>query len=69
MVERRLIDINELSEYLGMAAGTLYNWVSQGRIPYKKLGHLTKFDLREIDEWVDSLPGNDVHSALKACAL
>jgi excisionase family DNA binding protein len=64
-MERRLVDINELSEYLGISKHTLYTWVSQRRIPYVKVGRLTKFDLGEIDEWIDNLPGVDVTSAKK----
>jgi len=64
-MQRRLIDINELSEYLGISKHTLYTWVSQRRIPYVKVGRLTKFDLDDIDEWIDNLPGVDVPSARK----
>ncbi len=62
-MEPRLIDINELSEYLGMSKHTLYTWVSQRRIPFHKVGRLTKFDPAEIDEWIDNLPGVDVPTA------
>lgn len=51
-MERRYLNINELSEYIGIRKGTLYVWVCQKRIPYAKIGGLLRFDLREIDSWV-----------------
>jgi len=51
-VERRYLNINELSEYIGIPKGTLYVWVCQKRIPYVKISNLLRFDLRDIDGWV-----------------
>ena len=51
-MEKRLINIKELSEMIGVKNDTLYRWVSQKRIPYVKAGRLTKFDLEAIDEWI-----------------
>jgi len=55
MVKRRLININELAELTGLSVHTLYTWVSMKRIPYVKIGRLTKFDLKVIEGWIDSL--------------
>ena len=52
-MNKRLININELSEYIGLSISTLYSWVSQRRIPFVKCGRLTKFDLERIDEWIE----------------
>jgi excisionase family DNA binding protein len=46
---KMLIDINELSRRLSIAKGTLYNWVSQGRVPFKKIGRCVRFDWDEIE--------------------
>jgi excisionase family DNA binding protein len=46
---RILIDVNELSQRLSIAKGTLYNWVSQGRLPFKKIGRCLRFDWEEIE--------------------
>lgn len=51
-MEKRFININELSQYIGLTKGTLYVWVCQKKIPYLKLGKLVKFDLREIEDWM-----------------
>lgn len=39
MIEKRLLNIKEASEYLGIAVGTLYNLASQKRIQVVKLGN------------------------------
>ena len=48
---RRLIDIREAAEYTGLSPYTLYTMVSQRRIPYVKVGRLTKFDVGLLDAW------------------
>ena len=51
---RRLLDINEVAAYTGLSVHTIYTMVSQRRIPFVKLGRLTKFDRVEIDKWIAS---------------
>ncbi|MDP2924160.1 MAG: helix-turn-helix domain-containing protein [Candidatus Omnitrophota bacterium] len=51
-MEKRYLSPKELSEYLGVSINTIYGWVSQKKIPYKKLGRLVRFSVEEIDEWV-----------------
>jgi excisionase family DNA binding protein len=51
---KRLLNISEASEYLGVAEKTLYHWVSQRRIPFVKLSHkVLRFDPARIDKWVE----------------
>ena len=50
----RLLDIKEVAHYTGLSVHTLYTMVSQRRIPYVKMGRLTKFDREEIDKWIAS---------------
>jgi excisionase family DNA binding protein len=51
---RRLLGIKEVADYTGLSTHTLYTMVSQRRIPYVKLGRLTKFDRLELDRWIAS---------------
>ena len=51
-ISRRLLDIRQVAIYTGLSVHTLYTMVSQRRIPHVKLGRLTKFDLRLLDEWI-----------------
>jgi excisionase family DNA binding protein len=48
----RLINIDELSLMLGVAKNTLYDWCAFRKIPYYKLGKLTKFKVEEIEAWI-----------------
>jgi excisionase family DNA binding protein len=57
---RRLLNIKEVANYTGLSPHTLYTMVSQRRIPYVKLGRLTKFDRYELDRWIAS-------QSVKAC--
>ena len=50
----KLIDIHELSDWLGVTVGTLYNWVYQERIPFKKLGRSLRFAVDEIEVWLEN---------------
>lgn len=53
-ITRRLLGIQEVATYTGLSVHTLYTMVSQRRIPYVKLGRLTKFDRYELDRWIAS---------------
>lgn len=48
----RLLDIRQVAIYTGLSVHTLYTMVSQRRIPFVKLGRLTKFDREELDKWI-----------------
>jgi excisionase family DNA binding protein len=50
----RLIDIDELADYLKLKKQTIYNWLHQGKISGIKLGGVWRFDRREIDNWLKS---------------
>lgn len=49
---RVLIDIHELSLRLTVPVATIYNWVYQRRVPFLKLGRCLRFDVLEIEEWL-----------------
>ena len=51
-IARRLISIQEASDYTSLAVNTLYKMVNQRRIPYVKVGRLVKFDLAQLDTWI-----------------
>lgn len=37
---------------MGLSRHTLYTMVSQRRIPFVKMGRLTKFDVALLDAWI-----------------
>lgn len=50
MTERRLVNVVELAEYLGVAPQTIRVWVSQKRISYLKIGAAVRFSSEQIEE-------------------
>ena len=48
---QQLMTPAQLAEYLQIEVPTLYVWVSRRQIPYRKIGHLLRFDLDEIKDW------------------
>lgn len=62
-VERRLYSVEEAAEYLGLSPRTIYNQTRRRAkkkfpVPWMKLGKLVKFDKRDLDEYIESLPKN-----------
>ncbi|MFY0567091.1 helix-turn-helix domain-containing protein [Archangium lansingense] len=47
-----LLTVEEAAETLKVSRKTLYAWVSQGKVPYKKLGALVRFSRGELTAWV-----------------
>lgn len=47
----RFLDVKEVATLLRLKPRTVYDMVSQGRIPYRKAGDRTIFLLSEILEW------------------
>ena len=50
-VRPKFLNVRELAELLRIKTRTVYEMVSQGRIPYRKAGDRTIFLLDEILEW------------------
>jgi excisionase family DNA binding protein len=48
---QQLMTPEQLADYLQVEVSTLYVWVSRGRLPRRKVGHLLRFDLEEIIAW------------------
>lgn len=52
MPNRKLINGDELCEWLYMTKGYMYRLIWGNRIPYKRVGKYFRFDRREIEEWI-----------------
>ena len=50
---KRLLTVDETAAYLGISKLTVYDWISQKKIEYVKIGRLVKFDQRVLDKWID----------------
>ena len=51
-----LLTVKEVSGWLNVKQSTLYLWVSQNRIPYRRLNGLIRFETPAIQAWLDRPP-------------
>ena len=57
-MEKRLMTVNELSEYMATSVGSIYTKVCERKMPPEcivKIGRALRFDKAKIDIWLDSL--------------
>jgi excisionase family DNA binding protein len=54
-MEKRLLSVKELSEYIGLSPQTIYNKINRGNfpIPYKKVFGLLKWEREEVNEFLN----------------
>jgi len=50
----RLMNIDELADYLRLKRQTIYNWLHQRKISGIKVGGVWRFDRKEVDVWLKS---------------
>ena len=50
----KLLNVDELSEWLGIEKSTIYAWTSKNIIPHIKLGSRLRFRESDIREWLDT---------------
>ncbi len=48
-----MLNVAEAAEMINVKTGTLYNWVWQRKIPYVKTGRMVKFDIKDLDKWIE----------------
>lgn len=48
----KLLNIDEISDLLGVKPSTVRKWVHLGFIPHVKLGRAVRFEKKTIEEWV-----------------
>ena len=49
----RLLDVQEAAALLRVKPQTLYLWVSQGRVPHRKIGRLVRFTDSDLETFVE----------------
>ena len=59
----RLLGVREAAAYLGLQPGTLRNWLSAKRLPYVKIGRLTKISMEDLDHFIEqnTVKGYETH--------
>lgn len=46
-----LLNVKEAAALLGVAPRTIYAWVAERRVPFRKAGRLLRFDRAELLAW------------------
>ena len=52
-MDEKLMNIAAVSVFLGVSSSGVYQWVSQRKIPFVKLGRSVRFDQYEISKWLE----------------
>jgi len=47
----RLLEVQEAAALLQVKVGTLYSWVSKGKVPFRKVGSLVRFHRGDLMAW------------------
>ena len=53
-MEKRLLNITELSGYLNLKIASIYDLVYRKQIPYTKIGNRLRFDTGLIEKWIEA---------------
>jgi excisionase family DNA binding protein len=56
---KKVMNIKEVANYLGVHTSTIYKYAQQGTIPAFKIGSDWRFSLRHIDLWIDEKMNNN----------
>ncbi len=52
-IPKRLMNAQELADYIGTTYLNVYQMVSKGGVPFVKIGRSVRFDLLDIDKWIE----------------
>lgn len=52
--ESGLITVQDAAKYLAVSTSTLYGWVWQKRIPFVKVGRSLRFEVGELQNFIQS---------------
>ncbi len=52
MASHRTWSNDEAADYIGCTPDTLRVWVSKRKVPFTKVGRLTRFRQEDLDEWL-----------------
>lgn len=54
LITKQYLTVKELSHYTAISPHTIYLWIQLKKIPYHKIGKLVRFNLEEINVWLQS---------------
>lgn len=56
--QKRLLTVKEAAHYLAMTSPALYQLVHRKKIPVVRLGKALRFDIQELDTWIEKHKDN-----------
>lgn len=58
-LSNKLLTIEELAELLGVPKSWIYRRTCQKEIPFIKLGNYVRFDLEQVEAWLEEINKHD----------
>ena len=46
------VSLEDAAKHLGVSKDSVHRWIRRRKMPAHKVGHLWKFKISEVDEWV-----------------
>ena len=62
-MEKRLLSVAETAELLGISQSFLYKLAESESIPHIRLGRAIRFDIRQIDVWLEGIASDEIDYA------
>ncbi len=59
--QKRLMNVEEVAEYLGLKVNTIRAWIKRRVMPYVKINGAIRFDRCRIDEWIEQNKQEDIN--------
>lgn len=59
-MQKNICNIKELSNYLQTSIPQIRKLVREKKIPYFRVGNRIKFDLNEINKWIEKLQEKEI---------
>ena len=54
LLTKRLLTVDEAARLLAVSVSTLYGWVYQRRIPFVKVGRALRFDVNDLEKFIQA---------------
>lgn len=61
---KKICDIKDLSLYINTSIPEIRKLVREKKIPHFRVGNRIKFDINEIDKWLEKLQEKEVKNSL-----
>lgn len=58
-MQKKICNIKELSIYIQTSIPQIRKLVKEKKIPYFRVGNRIKFDMNEVDKWIEKLQENE----------